>query len=59
MVTAALVKNLVETGYTMNWHCWGDNLGSIKVAERVGFRKEKVSLAYHFDYTKLSGLKRE
>ncbi|MHA1950591.1 MAG: GNAT family N-acetyltransferase [Candidatus Thorarchaeota archaeon] len=54
LATTALVEHLNEKGHSLIWHCWGDNEGSIKVAERVGFRREKVSLVYDFDYTKLS-----
>jgi RimJ/RimL family protein N-acetyltransferase len=51
LATSALVEYLNEKGHSLIWHCWGDNEGSIKVAERVGFRKEKVSLVYDFDFT--------
>ncbi|MHA2078855.1 MAG: GNAT family N-acetyltransferase [Candidatus Thorarchaeota archaeon] len=54
LATNALVEHLSEKGHTIIWHCWGDNEGSIKVAERVGFRREKVSLVYDFDITDLT-----
>ncbi len=51
IATAALVEHLIESENSLIWQCWGDHIASIKVAERVGFRKENVSIVYDFDYS--------
>jgi len=52
LATTALVEHLAEDDYSIIWQCWGDNVGSIKVAERVGFRRENVSAVFDFNYSK-------
>ena len=42
IVTAATVSASIEHGITeIGWHCVDTNIGSIKVAEKVGFKKIK------------------
>jgi RimJ/RimL family protein N-acetyltransferase len=36
-VAVAAVKYCDEAGFVPHWHCWNDNLGSIAVAQKVGF----------------------
>jgi len=38
LVTAATAAHAVAQGFTsIGWHCWANNVGSIGVAEKVGF----------------------
>lgn len=37
LAAAATVDHAVSHGITPEWHCWDDNLPSIRVAEKVGF----------------------
>jgi RimJ/RimL family protein N-acetyltransferase len=37
LVAAAAVEHAAARGLTPHWHCWDDNVPSIRVAERVGF----------------------
>jgi len=47
-VAAACVEHCDENEFTPHWHCWNDNLGSIAVAERIGFEEPKTYYAYKF-----------
>ncbi len=39
-----------QTEYiTPHWHCWADNLPSVAVAEKVGFKKSLIYPAYRFE----------
>jgi RimJ/RimL family protein N-acetyltransferase len=42
----ACVEHCVENGLIPHWHCWDDNLGSIAVAEKIGFENPTVYDAY-------------
>jgi GNAT superfamily N-acetyltransferase len=47
MVTAAMVAECQRRGLNqIGWHCWESNLGSIGVAEGVGFRHQATYNAY-------------
>ena len=48
LTAAACVGYCDENGLTPHWHCWNDNVGSIKVAENVGFEKPTPYYAYRF-----------
>jgi RimJ/RimL family protein N-acetyltransferase len=47
IVTAAMVEECQARGWThIGWHCWHHNLGSIGVAEAVGFRHQATYNSY-------------
>lgn len=47
LVTAAMVEACQARGWKhIGWHCWHHNLGSIGVAEAVGFRHQVTYNAY-------------
>ncbi|MGD2247951.1 MAG: GNAT family N-acetyltransferase [Candidatus Methanofastidiosia archaeon] len=41
-VSLQCVKECLEKGYEVNWHCWHDNQGSIRIAEKIGFHKKGI-----------------
>ena len=49
LAASACVDHCDENGLTPHWHCWNDNLGSIAVAEKIGFEKPTIYYAYKFD----------
>jgi RimJ/RimL family protein N-acetyltransferase len=49
-VTASVcVDHCERNGLTPHWHCWNDNLGSIAVAEKIGFVKPTTYFAHRFN----------
>lgn len=46
IVSLPCVKKCLEKGYEVNWHCWHDNLGSIRIAEKIGFHKKGIHNVY-------------
>lgn len=48
LVASACVEHCEENEFTPHWHCWNDNIGSIMVAEKIGFGKPKTYYAYKF-----------
>lgn len=49
LTALACVEYCNENGLTPHWHCWNDNLGSIAVAEKLGFEKPTTYYAYKFN----------
>ena len=39
LTASAFVEHCLSNGIEAHWDCWADNLPSLQVAERVGFRK--------------------
>jgi hypothetical protein len=39
-VSLACIKECLNQGYEVNWHCWHDNKGSIRLAKKIGFLKK-------------------
>ncbi len=57
IVTAAMVEACQAQGWTeIGWHCWHHNLGSIGVAEAVGFRHHATYNSYVSLYNPLMHL---
>ena len=48
LVASACVEHCEENKFTPHWHCWNDNLGSIMVAQKIGFKSPKTYYAYKF-----------
>lgn len=42
MVTLACVKECLTHDYEINWHCWHNNTGSIRIAEKIGFLQKGI-----------------
>jgi RimJ/RimL family protein N-acetyltransferase len=49
LAAAACVEHCVENHRIPHWHCWEDNVPSIKVAEKVGFENPTLYTVYRFD----------
>ena len=49
LTAAACVQACVAQGLTVYWHCFGDNLGSVRIAEKLGFGKTTECLVYVVD----------
>jgi RimJ/RimL family protein N-acetyltransferase len=49
LAAAACVEHCVENNGMPHWHCWEDNIPSIKVAEKVGFEHPTPYTVYRFD----------
>jgi len=48
VTAAAAVEYALSYGFAMvGWHCPEENLGSIRTAEKVGFRRERDYVAYY------------
>jgi GNAT superfamily N-acetyltransferase len=45
---AACVEHCLTNGLTPHWHCAADNIPSHRVAEKIGFRKERDYSVYQF-----------
>jgi RimJ/RimL family protein N-acetyltransferase len=53
MLTAfACVQACITQGLTVYWHCFKDNLGSVRIAEKIGFRKMAEFPIYVVDLPK-------
>lgn len=37
LVVSAVIEESLQRNYTVHWHCWETNIGSVKTAEKVGF----------------------
>lgn len=48
LAAQACVEHCLSIGGAPHWHCWEENIGSIKVAERVGFVKPRPYDVYRF-----------
>jgi RimJ/RimL family protein N-acetyltransferase len=48
-VASACVDYCLTEYITPHWHCWADNLPSVAVAEKVGFKKSLVYPAYRIE----------
>lgn len=46
IVASACVKKCLNQNYEVNWHCWHDNTGSIRLAEKIGFSKKAIQRVY-------------
>jgi len=43
------VEGCLERGFTeIGWHCLANNTGSWKIAEKVGFQRERLYKAYYY-----------
>lgn len=42
VVTLACVKECLNQNYEVNWHCWHNNTGSIRIAEKIGFLQKGI-----------------
>ncbi|TXT60383.1 MAG: hypothetical protein BAJALOKI2v1_110043 [Promethearchaeota archaeon] len=41
------IQYSIKKGYSLGWHCWEENLASIKTAKKLGFKlKEKYSVLF-------------
>jgi len=49
LVAAATIDHAVGRGITPEWHCWDDNLPSIRVAEKVGFVEPERYTVFRFE----------
>jgi RimJ/RimL family protein N-acetyltransferase len=48
VTAAAAVEHALSRGFAMvGWHCPEDNLGSIRTAQKVGFRRERDYVAHY------------
>lgn len=57
IVTAAMVEACEKRGWAhIGWHCWHHNLGSVGVAETVGFRHQATYNSYVSFYDPLMHL---
>ena len=48
-VASACVDYCQAEYITPHWHCWADNLPSVAVAEKVGFKKSLIYSTYRFE----------
>jgi RimJ/RimL family protein N-acetyltransferase len=39
LTASACIQACIARGFTVHWHCFKDNLGSVKIAEKIGFSK--------------------
>jgi RimJ/RimL family protein N-acetyltransferase len=46
LTASACVGYCEENGLRPHWHCWNDNVGSIAVAEKIGFEKPTTYYVY-------------
>lgn len=46
IVASACVKECLNQNYEVNWHCWHDNTGSTRLAEKIGFSKKAIQRVY-------------
>jgi GNAT superfamily N-acetyltransferase len=46
LAASACVKECIARGYAVFWHCFRDNLGSVRIAEKLGFEKEAEAPIY-------------
>jgi hypothetical protein len=46
VVALACVKECLNQHYEVNWHCWHDNVGSIRIAEKIGFSHKATQRVY-------------
>ncbi|NHJ38581.1 MAG: GNAT family N-acetyltransferase [Asgard group archaeon] len=37
IVASAMIEECLKRHYTIHWHCWATNLGSVKTAVKIGF----------------------
>jgi RimJ/RimL family protein N-acetyltransferase len=37
IVASAMIEECLKRNYTIHWHCWKTNIGSIKTAVKIGF----------------------
>ncbi|MGC9357147.1 MAG: GNAT family N-acetyltransferase [Anaerolineae bacterium] len=49
LVAAACIEHCKTQNWTPHWHCWDANIGSIRVAERVGFKDAMHYTVYRFE----------
>lgn len=42
-VSSACVDACLSKGWTVHWHCWSDNTGSVRVAKKIGLRARGAS----------------
>lgn len=49
LTAAACIEHCIENGLGPHWHCWEDNLPSIRVAEKVGFESPINYPVYRFE----------
>lgn len=54
LTAAACVEHCTANNLTPHWHCWDDNLPSIAVAEKVGFKKRMDYEVYRLELTNLT-----
>lgn len=53
---SAFVDYSTQKGYTIGWHCWENNIPSLKTAEKIGFKfMRKYPVIYGW-YNKIDGL---
>jgi RimJ/RimL family protein N-acetyltransferase len=55
LAALACVQECVARGLTVHWHCFQDNLGSVKVAEKTGLTRTAVCPVYVVDLQTRSG----
>ena len=48
LATAACLEHCLLNDLVPEWHCWEDNLASVKLAEKVGFEQRLSYPAYRF-----------
>ena len=37
IVASAMIEECLKRNFTIHWHCWKTNIGSIKTALKIGF----------------------
>ncbi|MBD3191229.1 MAG: GNAT family N-acetyltransferase [Candidatus Heimdallarchaeota archaeon] len=53
---SAFVDYSIKKGYTVGWHCWENNIPSLKTAEKIGFKFVKKYPVLYGWYNKIDGL---
>jgi GNAT superfamily N-acetyltransferase len=49
LVASACVEACRSEGWAVHWHCWAENVGSVRLAERLGFAKRDEYLFHALD----------
>jgi len=54
---ASAIEFALERGYEhLGWHCWSDNIGSAKTAQKAGYVEERIHPVIHFWYNSYDNL---
>lgn len=56
MAARACIRECLTRDLTVYWHCFGDNAGSIRIAEKTGFSKISESPVFVVDLSSLRSL---